>query len=298
MLSSPLGFSGMGYGNSYSSPYGYGGTMGGYGGYGSYGGPGYGYGYGGYGQPMGPPGTQPPVSPAMRVMETTQMISQAFARTAAILDQNLFALRGSYASLQELFQLLSPAANFGPFKWLFALVRFVLRNFAVLFGLTTLHRHATRPAPPADDKQAISPADFDAFRSVLRGPRGSRLMAGLVLAAVVALPYLIAKLLRRMQPPQWLAAFESEWATSEPAVGAASAPVPAGAPPAGSRIRALYDYAACSPTDLSFKAGDVLVVDGVQGGDGWWGAVSEQSGLRGLVPSNFVEVVGGPLARK
>lgn len=273
----------MGYGMGSSAYGGYGGVSG-YGGYGGM------SGYGGYGVPPALP-PNAPVSPAMRIMETMQMISQSFARTAAVLDQNLFALRGSYMSIQELLQLLSPVTNFGPLRWVFALARFILRNFAVLLGLSSLHHHHRLSQNTPDPN--LSPSDFKNFQSKVRS---SRAFAGLVVVAVFAVPFIIAKFFRSRMESQatgLFAAFENEWNASNPPA-TTPAVIPIG-PAAGSRIRALFDYNASSNADLSFRSGEMMVVQGNQpGGDGWWRVVSEQSGRQGLVPSNFVEVVDGP----
>lgn len=69
-----------------------------------------------------------------------------------------------------------------------------------------------------------------------------------------------------------------------PAGDTGAAPV-AGMVPAGQqRVRALFDYDG-EEGDLSFKAGDIIIVHG-KDPHGWW--LGEKDGVRALVPSNFV----------
>lgn len=54
--------------------------------------------------------------------------------------------------------------------------------------------------------------------------------------------------------------------------------------------RAMYQYQAAIPAELSFAKGDILAVV-VQQDDGWWEAeiVGGQPGRAGLVPSNYLQ---------
>jgi hypothetical protein len=54
------------------------------------------------------------------------------------------------------------------------------------------------------------------------------------------------------------------------------------------RARGLYDYTASADTELSFKAGDILVVT-EQDDSGWW--YCELNGRQGFVPNNYVELI-------
>ncbi|KII89619.1 hypothetical protein PLICRDRAFT_28942 [Plicaturopsis crispa FD-325 SS-3] len=70
-----------------------------------------------------------------------------------------------------------------------------------------------------------------------------------------------------------------------------SSPPPASTAPSSSttpgqfQARALWDYSA-DPTDLAFRAGDVITVVAETNADWWTG---EHGGRRGLFPSNYVE---------
>lgn len=71
---------------------------------------------------------------------------------------------------------------------------------------------------------------------------------------------------------------------------APTAAVPASTTAGGRRVRALYDYDASSPDELSIVEGDVLrVVGDDDGSSGWLKASSSSSGKQGLVPANYVE---------
>ena len=50
---------------------------------------------------------------------------------------------------------------------------------------------------------------------------------------------------------------------------------------------ALYDYDARTDEDLSFKKGDFLEILNDTQGD-WWYAISQSSGKKGYIPSNYV----------
>jgi hypothetical protein len=58
-------------------------------------------------------------------------------------------------------------------------------------------------------------------------------------------------------------------------------------PASGGQCRALYDYAAENPDDLSFKEGDIINVMDKSDPSGWW--QGELNGVSGFFPSNFVE---------
>lgn len=64
-------------------------------------------------------------------------------------------------------------------------------------------------------------------------------------------------------------------------------PPPQAPPSAGPRARANYAFAAGSPQELSFNAGDVLNI--LQQSGDWW--MAELQGRRGLIPSNYVSLI-------
>jgi peroxin-13 len=300
------GFFFPGYGSTYG---GYGG-MSGYGGMGSYGAGGYG-GYGGYGGGYGGMGMTPGVPPnsppsaLVQALESVQMIAQAFARLAAVLDQNLFALRGTYFSAQELGRLLHPLTQVGPIRWAINALRAIGRHLALLVGLGTLHHHHQQrlaKAAASASADGFSAAEFEHFQSMLNASRNrTRMIIAAGIAAMFAIPYLLYKVLNAPPPVQRLPS-TSDAPQSEPAshlVTTSAHAITTPSPARGVRLRALFDYHSQHTGDLSFKAGDVMIVQAEGQGDGWWDVINENTHARGLVPSNFVELIDDPsIARK
>ena len=73
--------------------------------------------------------------------------------------------------------------------------------------------------------------------------------------------------------------------------GVPQGPGPEGAPPMLQAVRALYEYKAKAPQELSFPADSLLFVHRSAGTDGWW--EGEYLGTSGLIPNNVVEVRRG-----
>ena len=61
------------------------------------------------------------------------------------------------------------------------------------------------------------------------------------------------------------------------------------APIVKERVRAISDYTATSPNDLSFKAGDIIEVCGPSGVGNWWLHGWMPNKGFGIIPYNFVE---------
>lgn len=57
--------------------------------------------------------------------------------------------------------------------------------------------------------------------------------------------------------------------------------------PSAAQAKAVYDFNASEPSELSFKQGDVLNIISQNGG--WWDA--EINGRRGQVPANYVKIL-------
>ncbi|CAG8474847.1 8905_t:CDS:10 [Paraglomus brasilianum] len=55
-------------------------------------------------------------------------------------------------------------------------------------------------------------------------------------------------------------------------------------------VRAMYDYTANAPEEMSFRVGDIIAVFRTQD-DGWWDGEIVDSRVRGLLPSNFVVMI-------
>lgn len=59
---------------------------------------------------------------------------------------------------------------------------------------------------------------------------------------------------------------------------------------------ALYDFQAQGEFELSFKAGDKLIVLAKNTRSGWWDARLESNGQEGFVPSNHLRLVAAAAA--
>jgi len=57
-------------------------------------------------------------------------------------------------------------------------------------------------------------------------------------------------------------------------------------PPSELKAKALFDYEAATPDELTFKAGDIMRIE-VKDSGGWWQA--ELNGKKGWIPANYVE---------
>lgn len=62
----------------------------------------------------------------------------------------------------------------------------------------------------------------------------------------------------------------------------------AAALPAGTKVLAMYDYAALNPDELSFKKNDTIIIVSKED-DNWWKGVL--NGTQGILPSNYVQIV-------
>jgi len=82
-------------------------------------------------------------------------------------------------------------------------------------------------------------------------------------------------------------------AAHQPAPAQARAPVPTPAPRTApppsfaKKAKAMYDFNAENPQELSFKVGDVLVIHESNGE--WW--VGEVRGKRGFIPASYVQLI-------
>ncbi|CAF0776928.1 unnamed protein product [Rotaria sp. Silwood1] len=59
------------------------------------------------------------------------------------------------------------------------------------------------------------------------------------------------------------------------------------------KARALYDFAAEGPNELSFNANDILTITSNRAGHGWWFA-KNSSGQVGVIPENYVQALADP----
>ncbi|XP_055329501.1 intersectin-2-like [Paramacrobiotus metropolitanus] len=57
----------------------------------------------------------------------------------------------------------------------------------------------------------------------------------------------------------------------------------------GTKVKALYDYAAMNPDELTFKKDDIIIIVSKED-DNWW--KGKLGGREGILPSNYVQVIG------
>ncbi|KAJ3161923.1 Peroxisomal membrane protein PAS20 [Geranomyces variabilis] len=304
------------YGNSYSSPYSrYGGTTGygatGYGGYGSSYGSSYGGGYGGYGSRFGggayggggygagrfgqgPYGGGPGDMPLSAQMEqstqatfnTLDSIVQAFGGFAQMLESTFMATHSSFMAM------VGVAEQFGSLR----------QYLGQLFSLVSLYRLARRVAcrltgqPVPVDTAGLNAEGLKAFEE---NKKRSKKPLWVFLFFTVGIPWLISKLYQRLQRQR----LEAATAAGGLAPGAAAAGLvgPDGLPLQPSQIRdlefcrALFDFKAETPNELSFAKGTIIAIlsklDPATGQPGPWWRGRLQSGEMGMFPASYVELI-------
>ncbi|KAG7274228.1 hypothetical protein CRUP_007665 [Coryphaenoides rupestris] len=279
---------GIGVGGGYS-PYSYGG--GGYGG-GGYGG-GYGHTLGGYGRfPGGAAGAED-LAPSRFVQQaeessrgafqSIESIVHAFSSVSMMLDATFSAVYNSFRAVLDVANHLTRLrTHFARVLSAFALVRtlrYLYRRLQRLLGLRS-------DGQEAEDLWADSASD--ALARVGGGaedPRAGGVKSWpifLFLAVVLGGPYLIWKLLSTAEGTEESA---TNWASGEDDHVVA---------------RAEYDFSAASEEELSLRAGDMLNLapkvyqPRVRG----WLLASVDGQTTGLVPANYVKVLGKRRGRK
>ncbi|KAL1923536.1 uncharacterized protein VTP21DRAFT_8516 [Calcarisporiella thermophila] len=291
---------GGGYG-SYSSPYS---RYGSYGSYGTYGGTYSRYGYGGsmYGSGMygggmygnrfnnGPfPGQNPDEPSLMQTMEqstaaTFQVIEQvvsAFGGFAQMLESTFFATHSSFMAMMGLAEQFGHLRNFlGQILGVFTLIR---------WGRKLLH-YLTGIKPPAN-VQGINPQDFKKFEQ--RPPISKRPIV-VFLLVVVGLPYLMSQIIRtlsRKRLEQKSQQASDGTPVKDPYSQQSQKPI---RPHDLEFARALYDFRAESPAELSLKQGDIVAIlsktDPAGAPSQWWRGRT-RAGAQGFFPSNYVEII-------
>ncbi|RKO88096.1 Peroxin 13, N-terminal region-domain-containing protein, partial [Blyttiomyces helicus] len=270
-------------------------NAGGYGG--GYGMNRYGAGAGGYGGPEGMMGPgEMPLSARMEqstqaTFQTLDQIVQAFGGLAQMLESTFHATHSSFMAM------VGVAEQMGSLR------AYLGRAFSVVAAYTAIRNAAMRlvgRTPPADPATISTEgfADFEARRSTSRKP------LWMFLFLTVGLPWLMSRLFRRVQQRTL------EDAAAAAASPAAAAGAPGAAPPLlgpdgrplhPSQIRdlefcrAVYDFTAESPAELSLRRGDIVAIlsklDPATGAEGSWWRGRLQSGPVGLFPSNYVEII-------
>lgn len=57
------------------------------------------------------------------------------------------------------------------------------------------------------------------------------------------------------------------------------------------RVKAIYDCSADNPDELTFREGEVIVVEGEEDGEWWVGHVEGEPARRGVFPVTFVHFI-------
>ncbi|ORZ35010.1 Peroxin 13, N-terminal region-domain-containing protein [Catenaria anguillulae PL171] len=263
--------------SSYSSPYS---TYGGYGStYGSYGGAGYGaYGstYGAMGRPgfgaLGPPGAQGPNSLQSSTQAAFDLLNsfvQSFGSFAGMLDSTL------HATFQSFHAMMAVADQVGHLR----------STVGQVFSLVWLIRRVKAWITGKKDERA------DGFAAEFAGAAGQapggppahppikKKPILVFIALVFGFPYLLSKLVK----------FLSERLAQQQPKAIKFDPNNV------ELVRALYDYVATNPAELSFKRGDILAVVEKpiepSGEPGMWWQGKLQQGPIGYFPSNYVEII-------
>ncbi|CEG65543.1 hypothetical protein RMATCC62417_02311 [Rhizopus microsporus] len=274
------GIGSTGYG-SYGGYGNYGSSYGGYGSYGRYGG-GYGMGYGmnRFG-PMNRPGEDMPLTQRMEMgtrpaFEVVENIVGSFGGFAQMLESTFMATHSSFMAMMGVAEQLGYLRNYlGQVFSVFALYRLVKRFIQKITGRA-----------PAVKPMEINASEFYQFDQTSK-PKMSRKPFIVFMLMVVGLPYLMHKLIqvisnnqKRLQEQQ-LQQQQQQAATIDP-----------------SKLefaRAMYDFAAESPMELSLKKGDIVAIitklDPVTNAASQWWKGRLRDGTMGMFPANYVEII-------
>ncbi|KAI9333688.1 Peroxin 13, N-terminal region-domain-containing protein [Obelidium mucronatum] len=291
---------------------GYGGGLNtfGNGGYGGYGGAYGGGGYGGYGGMMG--GARPPYNPnnpneiplTAQIEQSTQhafqsidQIVQAFTGFSQMLESTFFATHSSFMAMVGVAEQLGYLRNYmGGMLSALAITDYIKRWAYHLQG---------KPMPV--DPKSLTLESFDKFANSSssngiissKDARNSRRPVWLFLMFMVGFPWLMSKLIQRLQAKQLEAAAAA--AAAGGGGGGGGVIGPDGTPLQPNQIKelefckALYDFTASSASELSFKKGDVIAilskVDAVTREPSMWWRGRLRRGEIGLFPANYVEVI-------
>ncbi|CAG8457323.1 4024_t:CDS:2 [Ambispora leptoticha] len=265
---------------------------GGYSGYGSYGYNRYGTG-GMMGGPNGP--INPEEIPLTQRMEAStsagfhmiESVVNAFGGFASMLESTFFATHSSFMAMVGVVEQFGNLRNYlGQILSVFALARWLRKIFYKLTGR----------APPVNPNE-ITSVHFEQFQD----SRRSRRPLFFFLLAIIGIPYAIHKIIQIL-----LRRYEAKHMINTP-IPASSFPdetqgqmikqsTTSGAvsPQNLEFCRALYDFQAESPVELSFKRGEIIAI--LSKTDAWgqpseWWRGRVRNGSQGLFPSNYVEII-------
>ncbi|KAJ3030498.1 UNVERIFIED_CONTAM: Peroxisomal membrane protein PAS20 [Siphonaria sp. JEL0065] len=285
-------FGGAGYGG-----YGAGGYAGGYGGVGGYGM------MGGMGRPPYNPNNPNEIPLTAQIEQSTQhafqsidQVVQAFTGFSQMLESTFFATHSSFMAMVGVAEQLGYLKNYmGSILSAIAITDYIKRWVYHFLG---------KPLPV--DPKSLTSEGFDKFNAGTSGggtitnqqQKGNRRPVWLFLMFMVGFPWLMSKVIQRLQKKQLEAA-----ATAAAAGGGIGVPLlgPDGTPLQPSQIKelefckALYEFAASSPAELSFKKGDVVAilskVDPVTREQSMWWRGRLRTGEVGFFPANYAEVI-------
>ncbi|KAJ1556076.1 Peroxisomal membrane protein PAS20 [Cladochytrium tenue] len=231
-------------------------------------------------------------SSAFQVME---QVVQAFGGFAQMLESTFFATHSSFMAMVGVAEQLGHLRSY------------VGQVFSAVTVLEVLRRWAYRAvgrAPPVDPS-AISVEGFEKFSGSDKA-KGSRRPVWLFILFMVGFPWLMSRLIKRLQQQRLEAAAAAAASpTGNPAApgtgGPASVAGPDGRPLLPSQIkdlefcRALYAFSGTSPAELSFQKGDVIAIlsrtDPATGEPSQWWRGRLRSGPIGYFPANYVEII-------
>ncbi|KAJ3084247.1 Peroxisomal membrane protein PAS20 [Rhizoclosmatium hyalinum] len=284
---------------------------GGYGGYGGAYGGGYG-GYGGYGGPGGMMGARPPYNPnnpneiplSAQIEQSTQhafqsidQVVQAFTGFSQMLESTFFATHSSFMAMVGVAEQLGYLRNY---------LGGVVSAIAVTDYIKRWAYHFMGKPMPVDPK-ALTSESFDKFANSGGGPNGqgksNRRPVFLFLMFMIGFPWLMSKVIQRLQKRQLEMAAAAAADPNRALLGAGNVPLlgPDGTPLQASQIKelefckAIYDFKGASPAELTIKKGDVIAilskVDPATRQPSMWWRGRLRTGEVGHFPSNYAEVI-------
>eukprot|EP01114_Cavostelium_apophysatum_P002241 TRINITY_DN11975_c0_g1_i1.p1 TRINITY_DN11975_c0_g1~~TRINITY_DN11975_c0_g1_i1.p1 ORF type:complete len:438 (-),score=43.57 TRINITY_DN11975_c0_g1_i1:17-1330(-) len=298
-----------GYGSRYGSTYSRFGSSYGSGGYGgSYGS---GYGQGGFGQgvPNGDVRNQAndgyfrsALDAGANQISRLGQMAEGISVFSRLLDANFDAMHGSFASILRFLDV------FGEFFYVirsFAIFRFLQRLFAYMSGRNmpriadASKRSGTSQGMNIAAKTAtslLSADDLAKFSSSVGSTRNQKLLPLLVVMfgfTVVGIPMFLARVWKKLAAQQKhlkdseggeSAGLENVWEGDKKFPSdQTDAPFDPSRP---SLVRAVHDFNGSAPSELSFRARDVIKVLDKPFPEWWEGEIN---GRRGLFPQNFVQ---------
>ncbi|KAI8832550.1 Peroxin 13, N-terminal region-domain-containing protein [Chytridium lagenaria] len=252
-------------------------------------------GMGGYGAQGGPgmPGPNGELPLTARIEQSTasafQMIDQivqAFGGFSQMLESTFFATHSSFMAMVGVAEQFGHLRTYlGRALSIMAFVNMVKRGVYRMLGKT----------PPAVPGEALSVESFEEFKKD-DGGKSKRPM-WLFIALLIGLPWLMSKLIKRLQQMS----LEEAGKVLTPAEGP-EAPIHASQIKDLEFCRALYDFKGEGPAELTFSKGDIIAVlskedPSTKQPSMWWRG-RLRSGPIGYFPANYVEVIEKKVGRR